>query len=134
MCRRWNGGFLTSSSGSAYGQKLIDYWHPVEHLSKAAEALFGKGSAHPKAGYDKYSDILLKSDLGAQAILRSMDYYETTRKLPKSRRRELQTQRTFFKRNKHRMSCAYFRRQGWPIGSRPVEAPCKTLGEDTLVA
>jgi len=108
-------------------KKLIDYWHAVEHLSKAAEALFGKGTDQAKAWYDKYSDILLKSDLGAQSILRSMDYYETKRKLPKSRQQELQTQRTFFKRNKHRMSYAYFRRQGWPIGSGPVEAACKTL-------
>ena len=113
-------------------EKLIDYWHAVEHLSKAAEALFGKGSDQATAWYDKYSDILLKSDLGAQSILRSMDYYETKRKLPKSRRQELQTQRTFFKRNKHRMTYAHFRRQGWPIGSGPVEAACKTLVKTRL--
>lgn len=113
-------------------EKLIDYWHTVEHLSKAAEALFGKASDQGKAWYDKYSDILLKSDLGAQSILRSMQYYESKRKLPKSRQQDLQTQRTFFERNKHRMTYAYFRGQGWPIGSGPVEAACKTLVKTRL--
>lgn len=113
-------------------EKLIDYWHAVEHLSKAAEALFGKGTGQAKAWYGKYSDILLKSDLGAQSILRSMDYYEGKRRLSKSRQHELQTQRTFFNRNKHRMCYAYFRRQGWPIGSGPVEAACKTLVKTRL--
>lgn len=108
-------------------EKLIDYWHAVEHLSQAAEALFGKGSEQAKAWYEKYSALLLESDLGAQSVLRSMDYYETKRTLSKSRQQELQTQRTFFSRNKHRMTYAHFRRQGWPIGSGPVEAACKTL-------
>ena len=113
-------------------EKLIDYWHAVEHLSKAAEALFGKGTGQAKAWYDKYSDILLKTDLGVQSVLRSMDYYEATRTLSTSRQQELQTQRTFFTRNKCRMTYAYFRRKGWPIGSGPVEAACKTLVKTRL--
>ena len=37
------------------------------------------------------------------------------------------TQRTFFARNKHRMTYADFRKRGLPIGSGPVEAGCKSI-------
>jgi len=112
--------------------KLLDYWHSTEHLSQAAQALFGRGTAEAKQWYDKYRRILIESDCGAHRVLRSMDYYETNLKLPKSRKKELQTQRTFFKLNRHRMRYAHFRRHGWPIGSGPVEAACKALVKTRL--
>ena len=108
-------------------EKLIDYWHAVEHLSLAAEALFGKGTHEAKAWYGKYAKKLKEEDNGAQSVLRSMDYHAQTRKLTAARRKDLATQRTFFKRNKAKMTYADFRRRGLPIGSGPVEAACKTL-------
>jgi len=108
-------------------EKLIDYCHTVEHLSLAAEALFGKGTDAAKAWYDKYRKKLLEEDLGARSVLYSMDYYEQANELPKSRRKALEVQRTFFKRNQAKMTYADFRRRGLPIGSGPVEAACKTL-------
>ena len=106
---------------------LIDYWHAVEHLSLAAEALFGKGTDEATAWYNEYADKLLERDDGARAALKSMAYYARTRELPKSRRADLKVQQTFFERNKARMTYADFRRRGLPIGSGPVEAACKTL-------
>jgi hypothetical protein len=108
-------------------EKLIDYWHAVEHLSLAAEALFGKGTQQAKTWYGRYAKKLKEEDNGAQSVLRSMDYYAQTRKLSAGRRKDLATQRTFFKRNKAKMTYADFRRRGLPIGSGPVEAACKTL-------
>jgi hypothetical protein len=108
-------------------EKLIDYWHAVEHLSLAAEALFGKGTDEAKTWYGKYAKKLKEEDNGAQSVLRSMDYHAQTRKLPAARQKDLATQRTFFKRNKAKMTYADFRRRGLPIGSGPVEAACKTL-------
>jgi hypothetical protein len=108
-------------------EKIIDYCHTLEHLSLAAEALFGKGSNAGKAWYDKYRKKLLEEDLAARSVLNSMEYYEQTNALPKSRRDVLDIQRTFFKRNQTKMTYANFRRRGLPIGSGPVEAACKTL-------
>ena len=108
-------------------EKLIDYCHTLEHLSLAAEALFGKGSKRAQAWYDKYRKKLLEQDLGARSVLHSMDYYERSCALNMSRRDALAVQRTFFKRNQARMTYADFRRRGLPIGSGPVEAACKTL-------
>lgn len=108
-------------------EKLIDYWHTLEHLSAAAEALFGKDNAVAKLWYDTYCTKLRENDRGAESIIRSMDYYASTQKLSSARRKELKRQRTFFLRNKDRMQYAQFRRRGLPIGSGPVEAACKTL-------
>ena len=61
-----------------------------------------------------------------------MAHHAQTRKLSAVRRKDLATQRTFFKRNKAKMTYADFRRRGLPIGSGPVEAACKTLVKTRL--
>ena len=108
-------------------EKIIDYWHALEHLSAAAEALFGKGSEQGKSWYTQYADLLLKNDNGAQRLLRSITYFERKEKLSNSRQEALRVQRTFFSRNQNKMHYAKFRQRGLPIGSGPVEAACKTL-------
>jgi len=113
-------------------KKLVDYCHTLEHLSLAAEALFGKGSEAATAWYDKYRKKLLEEDLGPRGVLLSMDYYAKANGLSKSRREALAPQRTFFRRNRARMTYADFRRRGLPIGSGPVEAACKTLVKTRL--
>jgi len=113
-------------------EKLVDYHHTTEHLSKAAEAIFGKGSQKAQHWYDKYCSKLQGEDGGAGRVLRSLDYYERTARLTKSRRAALDAERTFFARNGHRMDYARFRRSGWPIGSGPVEAACKSLVKTRL--
>jgi hypothetical protein len=113
-------------------KKIIDYCHTLEHLSLAAEALFGKGSHLAKAWYDKYRKKLLDEDLAPRSVLHSMDYFEQANGLSKSRRHALEVQRTFFRRNQAKMTYADFRRRGLPIGSGPVEAACKTLVKTRL--
>ena len=108
-------------------EKLIDYWHTLEHLSLAAEALFGKGTNEAKYWYGKYARYLIEKDDGAQRAIRSMAYYEKHGGLSPSRKADLASQQTFFMRNQRRMTYADFRRRGLPIGSGPVEAACKTL-------
>lgn len=113
-------------------EKLVDYHHTTEHLSRAAEAIFGKGSQKAQDWYDKYCSKLKGEDGGAVGVLRSLDYYERTARLSKSRRAALDVERTFFARNKPRMDYARFRRNGWPIGSGPVEAACKSVVKTRL--
>jgi len=108
-------------------ETLIDYGHTLEHLSAAAEALFGKDNSVANLWYDTYRQKLLESDHGAESALRSMEYHAKKQKLRPARRKELKAQHTFFARNKHRMRYAEFRRRGLPIGSGPVEAACKSL-------
>jgi len=108
-------------------ERLVDFFHTTEHLSLAAQALFGKGTEQAKRWYAKYKGHLLEQDDAVEALRRSMAYYARTLGLPLARRRALETQQTFFARNRNRMAYADFRRRGLPIGSGPVEAACKTL-------
>jgi len=124
--------YLDDNSRYDNYEKLVDYHHTTEHLSKAAEALFGKGSRKAQDWYDKYISKLKGEDGGAERVLRSLDYYERTVRLSKSRRTALDTERTFFTRNAHRMDYARFRRNGWPIGSGPIEAACKSVVKTRL--
>jgi hypothetical protein len=108
-------------------EKLVDFYHATEHLSKAAEALFGKGSEKASKWYEKYRRRLQHKHHAVTGLLRSIDYYCQQQKLSASRRKALATERTFFENNQDRMDYRRFRRRGWPIGSGPVEAAGKTL-------
>ena len=113
-------------------EKLVDYHHAAEHLSKAAEAIFGKGSPKAQNWYDKYCAKLKGEGGAAKRVLRCLDYHQRTAGLSKSRRAALDTEQTFFARNAHRMDYADFRQNGWPIGSGPVEAACKSVVKTRL--
>lgn len=104
----------------------IDFWHAVDHLSVAAEALFGSGKMATR-WYDKYRLTLRDCADGAKRILHSIDYYATKYTRSKTSQKHLNEERTYFKRNARLMNYATFRANGWPIGSGPVEAACKTL-------
>lgn len=106
--------------------RCIDFWHAVEHLSVAAEALFGSGEK-AKRWYKKYRRLLKETDDGAKRILRSIDYFAPKHKRSKTSEKHLNEARTYFRRNGKRMTYATFRQNGWPIGSGPIEAACKTL-------
>lgn len=111
-----------------YGyEKLVDFYHTSEHLSKAAEAIFGKKSKAGDEWYHKWYDKLLSEDHAAKAVLRSMNYYATILKIPKARLKDLKKEQTFFRRNCERMNYADFISRGLPIGSGPVEAACKSV-------
>jgi hypothetical protein len=112
--------------------KCIDFWHAIEHLSVAAEALFTNSGDAAKNWYRKYCRLLMESDDAAEHICRSMDYYEKRLRLSKTRRALLREQHTYFKRNAARMPYATFRNHGWAIGSGPMEAACKTLVKTRL--
>jgi len=126
----WN---YVEESGRYHGyEKLIDYWHTLEHLSLAAEAVFGKGTNEAKYWYGNYARQLIENDDGAQRAVRSMAYHEKRGGLSSARKAALAVQQTFFARNQRRMTYANFRRRGLPIGSGPVEAACKTLVKTRL--
>ena len=108
-------------------EKLLDFYHASEHLSKAAEALFGKASLDAKKWYESWYDKLIEEEAAVGALLRSIDYHRKTRKLSKSRGKDIRKERTFFQRNKRRMNYAGFLQRGLPIGSGTVEAACKTI-------
>ena len=70
-------------------EKLVDFYHTDEHLSHAAEALFGKKSEAAQRWYAKYRRLLLERDDGVRAVRRSLAYYGRLRRLSAERRQAL---------------------------------------------
>jgi hypothetical protein len=106
---------------------LLDFYHASEHLSRAAEAIFGKQRKQARHWYDKWRRKLKYDQGAAEGVLRSITHYRKSCRIPKSRCRDLEREVTFFKRNKARMNYYEHVANGWPIGSGPVEAACKTI-------
>lgn len=113
-------------------QMLIDFYHTTEHLSLAAERLFGKNTKQAKAFYKRYYTRLLEDDDAPKAIIRAIARYKKGGNLSAIRAKKLEQDRTFFERNQARMTYPDFLRKGLPIGSGPVEAACKTLVKTRL--
>ncbi len=111
---------------------LLDFFHATEHLTLLAAALFGKGSKKAKEWYEKWRFNLKYEKDAVGGILRSAAYYRKTIRLPKSRQKDVEREVTFFKRNKERMNYHEHVTNGWPIGSGPVEAACKTIIKERL--
>ncbi len=102
--------------------QIVDFHHCCEHLSKLAEQIFGKSSAKGKSWYSKYRLVQLTEHDGVKKMLRSAKRYLKTMNKPR-----LLNMLQYFSKNKKRMNYAFFRQEGLPIGSGPVEAACKTI-------
>ncbi len=107
--------------------EILDFYHAVEHISRAAEAIFGKSSAKKQRWYERYRHRLRHEDGGVDATIRSLRYY--AQGLREDSERALVVRRVIhhFSSNRERMRYATFRARGLPIGSGPVEAACKTV-------
>jgi hypothetical protein len=108
-------------------KKIIDYFHTCEHLSNAAEAVFGKGSLEGEEWYESKKALLLEEYDGADRVYRSLLYFRDHYKYAKERREALSREVVFFRNNKDRMEYKHFREQGLPIGSGVIEAACKSI-------
>jgi hypothetical protein len=120
-------GFAKENKKLQEYEMLVDFFHTTEHLSKAAEAIYGTNTDLSQHWYDKWRDAL-KTDIDAPAaIIRSMKGFMTRCKLTENRKKELRTEITFFRKNKRLMKYSDFIARNLPIGSGPIEAAAKTI-------
>jgi len=120
-------GFARQSSILKEFEPLIDFFHTAEHLSKAAEAMYGQKTDKAQWWYWKWYKALKKKDTAAHSIVRLMKSYKLRHKLSAKRIKDLKTEITFFSKNKHLMKYAEFKQRGLPIGSGPIEAAAKSI-------
>ena len=109
---------------------LIDFYHAMEHLSLAAEAIFGKSSDAASKWFDKWRQLLLHREYSVNGLYRSMKYYSTC--LHGAKREALRKEMNYFKKRKAKMNYAYYRNRALPIASGPVEAACKSIVKTRL--
>jgi hypothetical protein len=105
------------------GPQILDFFHATEHLGEAVAAAYGDGKIKTRHTFEWLRERLLTEDRGAEAVINALAYL--VKKFPSYKK--IKTTLSYFRRNKHRMRYAQWRRQGFPIGSGVVEAACKTL-------
>lgn len=108
-------------------EKCLDFYHATEHLSKAAEAMYGEKTDFSKSYYDKWRTRLLTDPGAPNSIMRSLLSFQNRNTLTGKRKKELKTEITFFRKNKKLMKDYDFNKRGLPIGSGPIEAAAKTI-------
>ncbi len=107
--------------------QVLDFFHAVEHLSRAAEAIFGKKERGANRWHAKCRARLLEDRDGLQSVLRSLRYYRKRLRHGSERRQVVERVIRYYGRNSERMRYADFRARGLPIGSGVVEAGCKCI-------
>lgn len=120
-------GFAKKSTVLQPYEKLLDFYHATEHLSKAADAIYGEKTDISKAYYNKWRNRLKTDSTAPTAILRSLKSAQQRNNLSSKRCKGLETEITFFKKNKRLMKYHDFISRGLPIGSGPIEAAAKTI-------
>lgn len=95
------------------GRQVVDWFHAVEHLAEAAQALYPdeKEASKRKRWLKRYKDHLYMGRV--HLITRVLN------------RRGFPSLATYFERHKNRMQYLEFREEGLPIGSGTVESGVK---------
>jgi hypothetical protein len=105
------------------GPNILDFFHATEHLAHALAAIYGDGKLATRHKFEALRERLLMEDDGATAVIKALSYLHRIH--PKIQ--VVKTALAYFRKNKHRMRYAEWKRQGFMIGSGIVEAACKTL-------
>jgi hypothetical protein len=105
------------------GDELVDFYHATEHLHHALAAAYGDGTRETRSRFEDLKEILREDEGGVDRVIASLRYLRD--KHP--RRKVLELELNFFRRNRKRMRYWEFIAKGLPIGSGVVEAACKTL-------
>jgi len=105
------------------GECVLDFYHACEHLHHAMKLIYGKNEKKLVVAFAKYRDILLNDFKGISKVINHLKYqmkkYPTLKKL--------QTELTYFSRNKKRCEYARLKSENKPIGSGVVESACKQV-------
>jgi hypothetical protein len=103
---------------------ILDWYHLAEHVHKAANAVFGHGSAEAKEWAKRLKDELWE---GRSDMALTLARQDLAKARSPSKREALQELVTYLENNQHHMDYPRYRALGLPVGSGQVEAQCKTL-------
>src|SRR5258706_5674344 len=105
------------------GPEILDFFHATEHLAAAIAAIHGDGTLATRHKFEFLRERLLTEDGGINAVIAALAHLKRKHpRLPK-----VAKVLAYFRKNRHRMRYAEWKRDGYMIGSGVVEAACKTL-------
>ena len=110
------------------GPEILDFFHATEHLAAAIAAIHGDGTFATRHKFEFLRERLLIEDDGAKAVIAALVHMK--RKHP--RLTKIAKVLAYFRKNRHRMRYAEWKREGFMIGSGVVEAARKTLAAQRL--
>lgn len=106
---------------------ILDWYHVTEYIYKAANQLFGKGTAKAKRWVEYREAELWDGRTGA--ALAAIDQERQKDGLREEQRKILNRTYVYIDGNRDRMRYPAYREMGLPIGSGRAEGLCKTLVE-----
>ena len=103
---------------------ILDFWHAKEYLVELAKAIYPGDDATRQSWTDEACHQL-KHEGGpaVRARLEALDVSWASAEARETHRCTLQ----YFRNHQHRMDYPRYVRNGWQIGSGPVESACKTV-------
>jgi hypothetical protein len=111
---------------------ILDLYHVLEKLWKAAWCVFDEASQKPEAHQwvEKELRMLLEGKVGY--VIGGLRQMRTKRELKGARRKGVQEVANYLERNRDRMKYDDYLAKGYPIGSGVVEGACRHLVKDRL--
>jgi hypothetical protein len=103
-------------------QQTVDWYHASEHLSNAAECLYGEENTPPKQSWLNEHKKLLFQGQAAQLALRLQHLASGQ---SGGVQEAVLCEAGYFEHNQHRMNYLELREEGWLIGSGMVESGAK---------
>ena len=107
--------------------RILDFYHAAQHLSMAAEYLFGKASAKADRWYRSWRHKLRHTPNAVAGLIRSLSYHRRKLRRRSERYRQATTEMGYFRNNRDKMDYAGYHASGLIISSGPVEAAAKTI-------
>ena len=116
-----------------YDQRIVDYYHAVEHLYDAARAALGKDTPEAQALARELKDHLWDGEVNEviATLQRHADCLGPPQATdgPEHPRRVLANNVGYFTTHRHHMDYPTYRRKGWPIGSGVTESAVKLFNK-----
>jgi hypothetical protein len=101
--------------------QVVDWFHAVEHLSKAAESVYPDALPPRQRWLNQHKTLLFQGE--AEQIGQQLQQLAKT--AAPAAQEVLETEAAYFDKHKHRMQYLEWRNEGWLIGSGTVESAAK---------
>jgi hypothetical protein len=106
---------------------ILDWYHAAQHLHDFAAAWHARNEQAAQNWSQQAKTILYEH--GGERLLDHLRDLQLPKGTRIEVREELRKLIGYFEKNRHRTDYPTYRAKGWDIGSGPIEAGCKIIGE-----